>query len=844
MAADSGPLFKFVSTALDPDTFQVVRFTGVEGLSTLYRFEVLLVSPQDSLDLELVLASPATFSIQTDDSRQAAPYHGIIEQFQQLQKVDDQVVYRAVLVPKLWRLTQTRHNQIFLDQTPQEIIEACLQDGGLSPTDYEVRIQTPGRRWNYACQYNESHFQFFSHWAERYGYYYYFDQSGTAEKLIFTDTLMSHERLAQCPTLGFAPTSGLDAMTRQQVVRDFNLTLNPLAHKIKLTNYSSERPDLDLEAEAIISATGVGDIYTYGESFPTRDEGQRLAAIRAQEHLCRHQLFDAGSQVPFITPGYRFSLREHYRPDFNGDYLIIGVSHEGGQEGYLTSGLGTRLAGAGERPAYRNRFTCIAAEVQYRAPRETERQRIHGTLSAKVDAAGSGKYAELDAEGRYKVILPFDLSGKGQGKASAWLRKAGLYAGADHGIHFPLHKGTEVALAFHDGDPNRPYILAAIPNPSTPNVVNAQSQTQCRITTAGQNQLHFEDLEGQQSIHLSTPTGNSFLRLGFGGEAGGGGSGGDGSGDGSPGNTGNAAGSGANGASYEPHNTMYQANYVVRDTGKAAGRFMAAPPRTTPASGGCHGTRGRPAAQLQVIGAIASTAPAGALMSQSPYGVNQSSFFSQDGIVLNTDKRFSVKAGIQNSTILGENGAFVGGNDNKFVAGLRTDSTIGPRLNIQVGAVKNLSFSKLSLTTDQTRAAASTKKLNGTIDRLTAQLTDVEGEVNRINEIETCVTTAQQRITETQSEVSATATKIRSEINNLAVDVNQTYATKVQLTTSKQEIDASVTQVQAEVSQVSGDVTRLQATVADINTECSRVATEVAEVATNVSVISAVIEMM
>ena len=44
------------------------------------------------------------------------------------------------------------------------------------------------------------------------------------------------------------------------------------------------------------------------------------------------------------------------------------------------------------------------------------------TLNAKVDGAGSGQYAELDELGRYKVILPFDLSGRKDGKASAWLR--------------------------------------------------------------------------------------------------------------------------------------------------------------------------------------------------------------------------------------------------------------------------------------------------------------------------------------------------------------------------------------------------------------------------------------
>ncbi len=512
MAQQDSPLFSFVSSGLPEDTFQVVRFTGMEALSSLYRFEILLISRSDSVDFEQMLVDPATFRIQSAVGEQAAPYHGILEQFEQMQKVDGFAFYQAVLVPRLWRLTLTRHNQIFLNQTPREIIDACLKDGGLPDAAHESRIETNRTPWSYACQYNESHFHFFSHWTERHGYYYYFDQRGDAETLIVTDTRMSHESLQGCPTLDYTTPSGLDFLERTHVVKDFTLQVNPVPYCVKLKNSNYETPDLDLQAEATVSATGIGEVYSYGENFLTLADGQQLANIRAEELRCRHKRFHASSQVPFITPGYQFTLQGHFRHDFNGDYLITEASHEGGQEAYLTSGMG--LSGATERPAYRNRFICIPASEQFRPCRQTTPPRIHGTLTARIDAASSGQYAELDEQGRYKVILPFDLSGKTDGKASTWLRKVEPYAGGDHGMHFPLHKGTEVILSFFDGDPNRPYILAAAPNPATPNVVNDQSQTQCRITTGGQNKLHFEDQDGKQNILLSTPTSGSFISLG------------------------------------------------------------------------------------------------------------------------------------------------------------------------------------------------------------------------------------------------------------------------------------------------------------------------------------------
>ncbi len=128
------------------------------------------------------------------------------------------------------------------------------------------------------------------------------------------------------------------------------------------------------------------------------------------------------------------------------------LEHDGNQAGYLVSGLQDALAEGEREQHYRNRFTAIPALVQFRALFATPKARIYGTLSARVDAAASGKYAEVDDQGRYKIVLPFDLSGRGGGKASAFVRMMQPYTGADHGMHFPLHKGTEVLLTFIDGD--------------------------------------------------------------------------------------------------------------------------------------------------------------------------------------------------------------------------------------------------------------------------------------------------------------------------------------------------------------------------------------------------------
>ena len=112
------------------------------------------------------------------------------------------------------------------------------------------------------------------------------------------------------------------------------------------------------------------------------------------------------------------------------------------------------------------------------------------------------------------MILPFDRSGRGGGKASAWVRMLTPYAGAGYGWNSPLHKGTEVMLSFIEGDPDRPVIAGAVPNPRTPSPVNADNPNQVVLRTSGGHQLAFEDQPGKESIRLETADHGSAFRLG------------------------------------------------------------------------------------------------------------------------------------------------------------------------------------------------------------------------------------------------------------------------------------------------------------------------------------------
>ena len=90
----------------------VIKFNGVEGLSQCYQFDILLVGSDPNIDLAGILKHPVTFTIHRQEGN--VPYHGILADFELHHNYQDYVFYKARLVPRLWWLSLTHHNQVFL----------------------------------------------------------------------------------------------------------------------------------------------------------------------------------------------------------------------------------------------------------------------------------------------------------------------------------------------------------------------------------------------------------------------------------------------------------------------------------------------------------------------------------------------------------------------------------------------------------------------------------------------------------------------------------------------------------------------------------------------------------
>ncbi len=516
MAYEEARAFYFTASNFPEETFAVTSFKGREAISSLYEFEINLVTDDPNIDLGDALKSSLTLKISYGEKERV--FHGIPAFFELVKEEDTEegkwIFYKTLLVPRLWYSDRQLESQLFLDKKVPDIIEEILKQAGLvAKQDYEFHLTRNYRTWEYICQYKETDYNFISRWMEREGIYFFFEQKDGREKLIITDSSSIHKDISSDSTIYYSPPSGLYP-TAEEVIKEFMCRQERLPQKVILKDYNYRKPSLEIKGEATVDPDSRGIVYIYGEHFKTPEEGNELAKIRAEELKCREKLFLGEGTAPSMASGFLFKLEDHYRDSFNQKYLITEVEHEGRQTGYIISGLHEDFSEDEEELIYRNRFIAIPANVQFRPERKTEKPRFYGTINAKIDASGDGKYAEIDEWGRYKVVLPFDLSGRSGGKASRWVRMAQPYAGAGFGMHFPLHKGTEVLLTFVDGDPDRPIIAASVPNPETMSPVTSDNQTQCVIRSAGGNQIHMEDQDGNQLIKMHSPTADSYIRIG------------------------------------------------------------------------------------------------------------------------------------------------------------------------------------------------------------------------------------------------------------------------------------------------------------------------------------------
>jgi type VI secretion system secreted protein VgrG len=494
------------------DTFNVINWQGNEAISTSYLYTLSLAT-SGLLDTNQFVGKDATLSIDRDGEMRLI--HGCVSGIRRISELvaDHAWEYEITLASPLYKLNLTRQSRIFLNLDLKSLIEQVLLTGGFTSDTFKIDLQTTYPVREYIAQYNETDFNFFSRLLEHAGVFYSYVQQEKQALLVIQDDSAMLPAMPGTAALTYLPASG--QVDGEETVHLLQRQMFYLPESVKRKDHNYRTPETTLISQASTSSKipAKGTDYVYGERAVTLEEGEQLARRRQEMYDCQRENYIAETNCRGLTAGTSFTVSGNPQDDYNGDYLVLSVIHKGDQSQAFAFGGGHAAAATGK--TYSNEAILIKKETPYRPPVDRKRiPLVHGTLTAKIETTG-GEYAYLDDQGRYRLKNLFDVGDTPEGAASHPVRMMQPSAGANYGMHFPLHAGTEVLVACMNGDPDRPVILGSVANPASMSPVTSANAnaSQHTVRTFGGNELTMDDLSDSEKINLHTKDQKNILSL-------------------------------------------------------------------------------------------------------------------------------------------------------------------------------------------------------------------------------------------------------------------------------------------------------------------------------------------
>lgn len=489
--------------AYPAEKLRIIRFEGSEGLSELFRFSLDLASSDQKIDFDQVVGQPALLTAR--GIKGTRHVHGLVSLFEQTGKEGKWALYRAEVVPAIWKLGLRANCRIFQDKTIPDIIKQVLLDAGITANQFRFALNM-GRykARTYCVQYGESDLSFISRLMEQYGIWYYFEHSEQNHVLVMGDDPSAYAMPSGASSILYhAPASA--GVPGDEHISDFRYHRQIRCGAVKLRDFDFEKPRLNITGDAQAKSDSKLEAYDYLGECRDGSERAHLAKVRLEESQAVRQLGSGRSDCCRLIPGYRFTLEQCHRSDLNREYLTVNVTHKGNQPQVL----GAETAGnVANEPPYQNDFECIPSDVPFRPASLIPKPTIEGPQTAIV-VGPKGEEIYTDKHGRVKVQFHWDREGARDEKSSCWVRVAQVWAGTSWGAMFIPRIGQEVLVEFLEGDPDQPIITGRVyngdnmppyplPSEKTKSTIKSNSST----GGGGSNEIRFEDGKGSEEIYL------------------------------------------------------------------------------------------------------------------------------------------------------------------------------------------------------------------------------------------------------------------------------------------------------------------------------------------------------
>ncbi|CAK9889248.1 MULTISPECIES: type VI secretion system Vgr family protein [Pseudomonas] len=503
----------------------VLAFHGEEHLSQPFSYSVEFTSSEQDIAVEQMLGQDASFSLQAPPQKaflgltlpEVKPLrtlHGVVTGFKRLSGSNDEACYEITLQPRLALLDRGKQYRIYQHQSVPEIVEGILRSRhNFEGQDFLFTLVRDYPKREQVMQYGESDLAFIARLLAEVGIWYRF----TSDERLHIDVVEFHDdqRHYQFDVeLPYRPQSGLSS-SGQDGVWKLQTSHQVVEQQVSIRTYHHRDANVPLDGEVDHSR---GATTTYGEGYHYAEPYTALGESLAQDE-------DLQSES-----GYFYARLNHERY-LNGQTQLSGISSSpvlapgqvlkisgGAPQAFAAGTVITQLTTHAARDrSFEASFQAMPySETVCFRPQLLSKPQIPGTVPARVTSPQENDpYGHIDLEGRYRVNFLFDRDSWKLGEESLWLRLARPYAGDTHGLHLPLICGTEVAVAFEHGDPDRPYIAHALHDSQHPDHVTLRNYKRNVLRTPANNKLRMDDTRGQEHIKLSTEhSGKSQLNLG------------------------------------------------------------------------------------------------------------------------------------------------------------------------------------------------------------------------------------------------------------------------------------------------------------------------------------------
>ncbi|AOT43968.1 type VI secretion system Vgr family protein [Enterobacter ludwigii] len=504
-----------------PYPLDVEHFDGLEQMSALYHYTIRFTSSHPDITAEMMLSKTVTLSMGVGElfnSMVGKIVHGVVTNFRRLTGSRDQVTYEIILEPFISLLDkQFRTHRFFVNKSVPEVVEQILGEHGLKGWEYEFKLKQTYPKREQINQYQESDLEFIERLLAEVGIFYFFTlQPDTQTEVVHFADKQSAWTFGK--SLPLSSPSGMNDNAAESVW-GVNVQQNVVERSVTASDYNHREAQNILTSVPADMTRGDGEGNTYGDVYhyrprhlergdkitPAAETGNFWARLEHERFLSTQTTVTGSSTDHTLGPAQVLTITEMAIPPTlpreteNGIVII--------RTGYSASRKNALKVAWVAMPYYENRCWRPAAK---------KRPVVSGTLTARVTSAKENDiYAWQDASGMYRVKFDADRDDKRQGMESMPVRFAKPYGGDKYGFHFPLIQGTEVAIAFHEGDPDRPYIAHALHDSRHVDHVTEANSTRNVIRTAGLNKLRMEDKRGEEHVKLSTEYGGKTqLNLG------------------------------------------------------------------------------------------------------------------------------------------------------------------------------------------------------------------------------------------------------------------------------------------------------------------------------------------